>query len=68
MRKEFKEVKTVGELQAYIQDIPADTPIGRLTDGYYKVNKIGDVGVFLGALPIGRPGEEVEQVILRVSA
>lgn len=68
MRKESKTVETVGDLRAYIEGVPDDTPIGRLTDGYYKVNKVGDVGVFLGELPVGRPGEEVQQVILRISA
>lgn len=68
MRKEYKEVATVGDLLAYLQDVPVDTPVGRLTNGYFKVNKVGDVGLFLGELPVGRPGEETNQVILRISA
>ncbi|KWA84286.1 hypothetical protein WL29_23300 [Burkholderia ubonensis] len=68
MRKESKTVETVGDLRAYLEGVPDNVPIGRLTNGHYQVNKVGDVGVFLGELPVGRPGEEVQQVILRVSA
>ena len=68
MRKESKIVETVGELRAYIEGVPDDVPIGRLTNGDYQVYKVGDVGAFLGQLPVGRPGEEVQQVILHISA
>ncbi len=67
MRKEFREVSTVAELRAFIADLPDDMPVGRMTNGHYQVNKIGDIGVFVGELPIGRSGEAVE-VILRISA
>lgn len=68
MRKEHKEVTTVGDLKAYLDGVPDDMPIGRLTDGYYKINKTGDVGVFIGEMPIGLPGKEINQVILRINA
>lgn len=68
MRKEYKEPATVGELLAYLQDIPADTPIGRQTLGHFQINKLGGVGFFLGELTVGWPEKETSQVILRVSA
>lgn len=68
MRKEHTTIATVGDLRAFIDGVPDDMPIGRLTDGYYKVNKTGDVGAFIGQVAVGLPGEEVEQVILRISA
>lgn len=68
MRKESKEIETVGELKEWLKDVPDSTPIGRLTDGYYKINKVGDVSFFVGEMPVGLPGEEVSQVILRISA
>ncbi len=68
MRKESREIGTVGELKEWLAGVPNSTPIGRLTDGYYKINKVGDVSYFVGEMPIGMPGKEVTQVILRISA
>lgn len=68
MRKEHTTIGTVGELKEYLKDIPDDTPIGRTTNGHYQVNKTGDVGFFLGTLPIGRDGKDGEKLILKVSA
>lgn len=68
MRKECREIKTVGELKDWLKDVPDSTPIGRTTNGYYSINKIGDVSFFIGEMPIGREGVEGMQVILRISA
>lgn len=65
--KELRQVATVDELREYLRGIPGATPVGRLTDGYIKTYKTGDVSVFLGEVPVGRPGHEVNQVILRIS-
>lgn len=68
MRKESKQIGTAGELKEWLKDVPDDTPIGRLTDGYYKIYKIGDVSFFVGETPVGMPRKEVSQVILSISA
>ena len=68
MQKPYQEVATVGDLLSYLKDVPMDTPIGRLTHGHYPVNRIGDVGVFLGELPVGSAGQEELMTILRISA
>lgn len=64
----YLEVRTAGDLMAFLQGIPPDTPIGRTTDGYFKINVIGGVSVFFGELPIGRPENEINQTILRIHA
>ncbi len=68
MRKEVKEIGTVGELKSWLSDIPDDMPIGRQTNGHYQVNRIGDVSFFVGSLPIGRNGVDGDQTILRICA
>lgn len=68
VRREYKEVATVGDLRAYIQDLPGEMPVGRLTYGHVSVNKVGDVGVFVGEVELGGPESGNVQVILRVSA
>ena len=68
MHKPFQQVATVADLKAYLQDIPDDTPIGRMTNGYYQINKLGDVAVFCGELPVGLPGQEITTTMLRISA
>lgn len=35
---------------------------------YQEVATVGDVGVFVGELPVGLLGTETNQVILRISA
>lgn len=66
MRKELREIGTVGELKSFIADLPDAMPIGRTTDGYYKINKVGDVSFFVGEMPIGHV--EIPQTILRICA
>lgn len=71
MFKEYTEIKTVGELKQWIADVPDNTPIGRLTEGYYQVNKIGDVGFYVDKVGVTAAGEinkETPMVILRISA
>lgn len=69
MRKEHCEIQTVGELRKFINGLPDDMPVVRLTDGYYKVNLIG-VGAFVGDLPMGdeRPVQTNVQNVMRLSA
>lgn len=71
MFKEYTEIKTVGELKQWIADVPDNTPIGRLTEGYYQLNKIGDVGFYVDKVGVTATGEinkETPMVILRISA
>lgn len=69
MRKEHCEVKTVGELRAFIADLPDDMQIFRLTKGMYQVN-LNDVGVFVGELRIGdgRPHQTEAITAMRINA
>jgi hypothetical protein len=66
--KKCVQIGTVGELKNWLADLPDELPIGRMTNGYYQINVIGDVSFFVGYLPIGRSEVSVEQVILRISA
>jgi hypothetical protein len=67
-RKECVQLDTVGELKAWLAELPDELPIGRMTNGYYRINITGDVSFFVGHLPVGRPEVAIEQVILRISA
>jgi hypothetical protein len=71
MLKEYTVIKTVGELKQWIADVPDNTPIGRLTEGYYQINKIGDVAFYVDKVGVSVTGEiddkETPMVILRIS-
>lgn len=66
LRKESREIKSVGDLKRFIADLPDDLPIGRATEGHHRINRIGEVSFFVGALPIGHTDEK--RVILRIGA
>jgi hypothetical protein len=65
MRKEHTEFQTVGELRAFLADVPDELPICHLTNGYYTINKIGGVSGFVGELDIGH--EREMRVVMRLS-
>jgi hypothetical protein len=69
MRKEHCELKTVGELRAFIADLPDEMPILRLTKGYYQVN-VNDVSAFVGEIRIGddRPEQSETVTAMRICA
>ena len=66
--KQCKIIKTVGELKEWLNDVPDATPIGRRTQGYFEINKIGDVSFFVGNLTIGHKENEETKTILSISA
>lgn len=55
-------VKTAGELKQLLTEVPDDTPVVRLTNGYYTVNK-QDVSVWLGKLTIDDPEHNPENAV-----
>lgn len=69
MRKEYCELKTVGDLREFIRELPDDMPVVRLTDGYYQVNVVG-IGAFVGDLQMGdsRPVQTDNQNVMRLHA
>lgn len=67
MRKEWKSPETVGELKAYLADVPDNTPLARRTNGHYQVIVKRDVSFFVGKMEIGRKEENLpNEVVLLV--
>lgn len=56
------EVKTVGDLKNLLATIDDETPIVRLTDGYYRIYK-QDVSIWLGRVSIGHQIEPLVEVL-----
>lgn len=69
MRKEHCAISTVGELRRFIEELPEEMPVVRLTEGCYQVNLAG-VFAFVGDLPMGdeRPVQKHVQTVMCITA
>ncbi len=69
MRMEHCEIRTVADLRSFIDELPDDMPVVRLTEGYLQVNSVG-VSAFVGDLPMGdeRPVQKHVQTVMRITA
>ena len=64
IRRELKEIITVGELRKYIEALPDDMPVCRLTNGYYKVHRNSDVTAFVGSIHLGDDKKTTNALLL----
>ena len=63
IRRESTEIKTVADLRKIIDGLPDDMPVCRRTDGYFKINTVGDVSAFVGDLSLNGDQNEPTNVL-----